>query len=77
MVGRGVQKAAAQASIKRPIAFHQMSRRRVTSHDNAPLDELIATVARLLETADERAPQIRADLDRLDRARKPLLRSRE
>jgi hypothetical protein len=37
------------------------------------LDELIATVERLVEiSSDERAPQLRADLELLERARKSL-----
>jgi GTP-binding protein EngB required for normal cell division len=37
------------------------------------LDELIGTVERLVESSsNERAPQLRADLERLKRARKPL-----
>ncbi len=37
------------------------------------LDELIDTVERLLESSgNERAPQLRADLERLEKARKSL-----
>lgn len=36
------------------------------------MDDLIGTVERLLETSDERAPQIRADLERLNAAREYL-----
>jgi hypothetical protein len=38
------------------------------------LDELIGTVERLVESSsNERAPQLRADLERLERARKSLV----
>jgi GTP-binding protein EngB required for normal cell division len=40
-------------------------------------DELIATVERLLETGDERVPQVSADLDRLQNAQKSLVQEEE
>jgi hypothetical protein len=47
---------------------------RVEKEANRRLDELIGTIERLVEnSSNERAPQIRADLERIDAARKALI----
>ena len=51
---------------------------RVEKEARRRLDELIATVERLVENSDnERAPQIRADLERLEQARRLLAPAEE
>lgn len=51
---------------------------RVDKEAKRRLDELIGTIERLVEeSGDERAPEIRADLDRVEKARRDLAAERE